>query len=278
MTTVATPAEAFAHGDAKRYRRGCRCADCRAGVVAESKKNQYLRKTGRSTMRTTETASAHVLKLRAAGMADSEIMQAASIAPDVLYRVLRNAGRIHATTEQRILAVKVPAKARQGNGSLTDGTGTRRRLQALVAAGWPSAEIAFRLGVFRQQVGYLIRGEGTGQVTLRVEAEVSRVFRALWGQSPEANGVAPHVALRARRRAARRHWHPAGAWDDIDNPNEQPQYGARVNRSAAIVEDVAELVTQGHSRDAIAERLGVTWNYVQIAHSRENVPMPEVTR
>lgn len=47
-------------------------------------------------------------------------------------------------------------------------------------------------------------------------------------------------------------------------------------RSVAIVENTAELAAQGLSREVIAGRLGVSWNYVQIAHSREGVQIPAV--
>jgi uncharacterized protein (DUF433 family) len=276
MTRTAIPAEAFDHGDPRRYRRGCRCDDCKAGINAENKRNRYHRSTGRRRLIPVQQAASHLLGLRAAGMSDAEILTAARICPDQLYRILRGDGRIAVDTERNILAVTVPAGNGQGNYSVTDGTGTRRRLRALVAAGWPATELGFRLGVFKQQVGYLLRAGGTGQVTLRVEAEVRRVYLDLWNEKPEAHGVAGHIALRARRLAARRGWHPAAVWDDIDNPDEQPNYGEHTPRPVAIVEDTAELVALGLSRDAIAERLGITWDAVQKAHSRMSTPLPEL--
>ncbi|MFD5564471.1 hypothetical protein [Kitasatospora griseola] len=50
----------------------------------------------------------------------------------------------------------------------------------------------------------------------------------------------------------------------------------RTRRSLAIVEDTAELARQGLNRDEIASRIGVSWSYLQTAHSREGVRIPEV--
>lgn len=276
MTRTAIPAEAFEHGDPKRYRRGCRCDDCKAGVNAENKRNRYLLAVGRSPLVSVDRAADHLVRLRMAGMSDVEILAAARICTDQLYRFLRREGRLRRNTERQILAVSVPVRAGQDNCSTTDGTGTRRRLQALAAAGWPASELAFRLGMYKERVTYLLHGGGGGQVTLRVEALVRAVYLDLWGERPEEHGVARHLALRARRLAVRRGWHPAAVWDDIDNPDEQPNYGERTPRPVAIVEDTAELVAQGLSRDAIADRLGITWDAVQKAHSRLGTPLPEL--
>jgi DNA-binding CsgD family transcriptional regulator len=277
MTTVAIPAEDLKHGDYRLYWRGCRCTPCSKNASARSARNKLLRTTGRGDIVQPDRAARHIHTLRAAGMSDREIIRLADITISTFYKVASLKGGIRRRIEQQILAVPAQPRPTVENCSRIDGTGTRRRLQALIAAGWPCNALATRLGMDDKYTHEVLTAD-SALVKRRTAVQIQRLFADLFDQQPEAHGVRPASALRARRLAARRHWHPAGAWDDIDNPNEQPQYGARVNRSAAIVEDVAELVTQGHSRDAIAERLGVTWNYVQIAHSREGIPMPEVTR
>lgn len=274
--TAAIPAEAFEHGDPKRYRRGCRCQLCTTAVGNQGQRNKFLRETGRGYLRPVAAAARHIRKLRATGLSDQQIRQAARICPDVLYRVLRGEGKIHIKTEQRILAVPVKQAAKIESAAKTNAAGTHRRLRALVAAGWPSTELARRLGVTKEWAGYLLHGGGNGSVEIRTAIKVKALFGELWDQQPEQHGIAPHVAHRARLLAVRRGWHPAAVWDDIDNPDDAPQYGAQVSRPVAIVENTAELVRQGLSREAIAARLGVTWNYVQIAHVRLGVPMPEL--
>lgn len=268
------PAEAFDHGDARRYRRGCHCTACTTAVRKEAERNKFLRETGRGIFRSGNAAGAHIHAMRATGMADKHIQQAARICPDVMYRIMRGDSQIHVTTERRILAVTAPPTGRPQNSVKTDGTGTRRRLRALVVAGWPGAELGRRMGATKEYIGHLLHGRGAGQVAIHTAIRVKALYLELWDQRPEDHGVQAHMALRARLLAARRGWHPAAVWDDMNDPNEQPQYGEDVPRPVAIVENTAELARQGLSREAIAERLGVTWNTVTVAHSRAGVPVP----
>lgn len=54
-------------------------------------------------------------------------------------------------------------------------------------------------------------------------------------------------------------------------PTDEP-----TRRSAVIVENTAELARHDLPREEIARRIGVSWNYIQVAHSREGVRIPEV--
>lgn len=272
----AIPAEAFDHGDPRRFRRGCRCEDCRAGERRRRNKSTYLVATGRRTLRDPQTAARHIEALRRAGMNDGQIMGAAGICPDVLYRLLRG-GRISALNERRILAVPVaaPQQVDKPGRYTIDGTGTRRRLRALAVAGWPSTVIGEHLGVTREFVNELTNRDGAVQA--RTEDRVRAVYLQLWDKRPEDHGVLPWVARRLRGLAADHGWYPAAAWDDMDDPNEQPQLGGEQVRREAIVEDAAELIRQGLSREAISGRLGMTWDNIRTAHSRCGVPMPELT-
>jgi hypothetical protein len=272
----AIPAEEFDHGDPRRFRRGCRCDDCRAGERRRRRTSNYLCATGRRTNREPQAASRHVHALRRAGMNDGQILAAAGICPDVLYRLLRG-GRISASNERKILAVPVAAPARVDRPGryLVDGTGTRRRLRALTVAGWTSTAIGDRLGVTREFVNELTNRE-QGGVHARTAGRVREMYLQIWDQRPEDHGVLPWVAQRLRRSAAARGWHPAAAWDDIDDPQDQPQLGDTQLRREAIVEDTAELAAQGLPREAIAARIGVAWNTVQQAHIRCGVPVPAV--
>lgn len=274
--TTAIPAEAFEHGDPARYHRGCRCQLCKTGITAYNRHKKYLRETGRGTLRTTTRAAAHVTRLRQAGMSDHTIMQTARISPDILYRVTRGEGHIRLSSERRILAVPVPQAAEPKNYALIDANGTWRRLQALAVAGWTAKEIASRIGAHPTYVAYVMAGGGGGRIAIRTAQMVSRIYRELWDQRPEDHGTPGHIAERARRSARKKGWHPAAVWDDIDNPAEQPNYGELSPRALAIVEDAGELIRQGLSREAVAERLGVSWNTVAKAYSRNRMPIPAV--
>lgn len=272
--TTAIPAEAFKHGDYRRYWRGCRCQPCAAGATKRSARNQLLRIQGTPSVCSPRKAAAHVHALRVAGMTNDQVMEAAGISNGTLHRILH--GRpIRREVSIRVLATPVPAAPATGTKALRSPVGTCRRLQALAVAGWPASVLAERLGVTKQRVSRLMR-QNEQHVSLATELKVRRLFGDLLAVSPESVGVNPVSAKRARLAASRHNWHPAGVWDDIDNPDETPKYGDRTTRREAIVEDVAELARLGYPRDVIAERVGATWEYVITAHARQGTPLPRI--
>lgn len=103
--------------------------------------------------------------------------------------------------------------------------GTTRRLQALYALGWTEEDIARRLGVSGARVGHLMNGYFPTLYPSTVES-VARVYDELCMTVPE--DPAPQrrgevrVHERARRDAARRGYAPPLAFDNIDDPDEQP--------------------------------------------------------
>lgn len=270
MTTTAKPAEAFEHGDSRRYRRGCRCDKCRAGANRSNIKRRYLRQTGRATMRPADRAADHLLLLRAAGLDDKTIRQQTGICPDVMYRILRREGTVHARTEARITSVPVPdASGPSSNRSYIPGHGTVRRLRALVAAGWYTAELARRLGKQKENLRQIIdRGED-GQVAQYVADQVRALYAELHDQKPEEHGVLARFAERARTMAADRGWAPPGYWDDddFDNPDFVPAVSddqLNMHQLGALRRaEIAHLITFNLSHTDIAARLGMNENYVR---------------
>lgn len=273
--TTAIPAEAFACGDARKYRRGCRCDGCRVAVVREDKRNRMLRETGRALLRPAGPARRHLEALLDGGMMPAEVEVATGVHRNVLYKLSHGDGRVHAETERKILAVPVPDGVAL-SGVYRDGTGTRRRLQGLVVMGWPVKVLAGRLGCASEYVHYLLAGKGTGRVALKTLCAVRKLSRELHATSPEQAGMPAAAVRRTRNMAGRHGWLSVAVWDDIDDPQDVPQCGARVLRDDAIVEDTAYLARTGLSRVLISERMGLSWDYITKAHSRAGVRMPEV--
>jgi len=268
--TTAIPAEDLEHGDSRRYRRGCRCDKCKAGANRANIKNRYLRQTGRATMRPADRAADHLLLLRAAGLDDKEIRKRTGICPDVMYRILRREGVIHARTEARITSVPVPTTpATSSSRACIPGHGTVRRLRTLIAAGWYQAELARRLGKQKENLKQIIdRGE-QGQVTQYVADEVRALYADLHDQKPEDHGLNARFAERARTTAANRGWAGPAYWDDddFDNPDFAPATSDDVlgmhQLGALRRTEIAHLITFNLSHADIAARLGMSENYVR---------------
>jgi hypothetical protein len=98
----------------------------------------------------------------------------------------------------------------EGGPLLVDATGTRRRLQALAAIGWPPRALAERLGI---QPDNILRRH-------RVRVGTARLVAAVYDQLSMTPGPDTRSAAAARRRG----WAPPLAWDDdsIDDPAARP--------------------------------------------------------
>lgn len=107
----------------------------------------------------------------------------------------------------------------EGRPLTQDGTGTRRRLQALSALGHTSATLAVRLGLTPSRVREL------ATETCRVRASTYERVAALYDDL----SMVPGASDRTRAIALRRGWVPPLAWDDdeIDDPIAVPHVAPR---------------------------------------------------
>jgi len=236
---------------------------------------RYLRATGHRATCPPDRAAHKIDTLLRAGMTEQQIRAAAHCGLTTYHRAAHRKGPIMRTTEQRILAVTVLEVRPPVSTADVPPHGTRRRLQALVVAGWPPAVLAGALGMRLQQLHVLLHRE-RGGVSIRTAARVEGLFARLWDQVPERHGVKGAASGRARLLADRWGWAPAAAWDDLDDPSAAPQLGGPAGRGRVVVENTAELIREGLSREGIAVRLGIKWEAVRQAHRRAGVSLPEV--
>lgn len=144
-----------------------------------------------------------------------------------------------------------------------DATGTRRRIQALLALGWPSLEIARRCGWTTGEA--VLETAQRSYVHSATAAAIASVYDDLC--------VTPGPSDQTRSRSARKGYHLPSVWLDIDDPDEQPDPGyVPYSRNGIPSEDLlAEfdwLVDGGVSRYQAARQLGVTLAAVEKARER----------
>lgn len=100
--------------------------------------------------------------------------------------------------------------------------GTQRRIRALMALGWTTTDIADAAGLcHRAKVSQILNGQNgkPAQWVTRTTADrIAAVYERLSMRIP------PHTRARARTRtiATSRGYAPPLAWDNIDDPDEQP--------------------------------------------------------
>ena len=149
--------------------------------------------------------------------------------------------------------------------------GTRRRLQALTAAGWSTSQLADRLGVTKSAIAQL-RSTHQTRVLANTASDVAALYEACWWRTPLGR-----YRARAERYAEARGWVPPWRWDglDLDDPAAEPHHPQLADvDQVAIDETIAgrrvpltktercQLAEQMHRRGAssaeIASRLGRT--------------------
>jgi hypothetical protein len=182
---------------------------------------------------------------------------------------------IRPETSAAILAVDV-APASIAPGAHVDGTGTRRRLRALVEKGHSQTALAERLRKAPSSLGRIIRG--TGLVCAATERAVRELYDQLWDQEPAAATPRDKGAVtQARHIAEGLGWAPPLAWDDhsddghgIDDPQAAPSPWKRggPHRSAELAADADELLRYGCDRAEAAARLEVTVAALDKARAR----------
>lgn len=278
------------HGTCTRYRLGpaedgrpggCRCRPCRDAAAASSRNRRRLIAYGRWEPLLVDAGPArkHAEALSAYGIGRERVAKAAGVSNGLLENLLYGHGgkppaqKVRRDTAAKILAVRPSLDLLAAKVSV-DAAGTRRRLQALMAAGWGRGELARRLGAERTNLGKLLRRDRVSAGTARA---VRALYEDLWDAPPdESTPLAARDSARARREARDCGWPRPAAWDDdlIDDPAApEPDGWQREafhggNRAEDIAEDALELLARHYTRAEAAERLDVKRNTLDKAIER----------
>lgn len=209
---------------------GCRCEPCTRARTEWRQQSERQKAYGRWDNLVDATAAReHVSQLNAQGMGLKRIVAVSDISHGQLWKLMYGktradgsrtpSRRIRKVTAERILAVELDL----ADGAVIDGTGARRRLQALVAIGYSQRQLADELGVLQTTLGDLIHG---GRETV---ISTDRAVRALYDRlsMTPAVGEDHRSKISVRRTLAYAHkrgWIPPLAWDDdtIDDPAATP--------------------------------------------------------
>lgn len=218
-----------AHGTRACYQAGCRRREC---LDAHNEYNRWLKRQQAAGLPTTRLVDAwparwHVRKLMAQGMGRRNIAEASGARASTLHQLLygkqgRTVMRIRRETAEALLAVR-PRLEQLLPATNIDSTGTRRRVQALIATGWTMEAQARQLGWNRSRLDYLLSHElCTVATALAVRAFYERAWR---GPAAPRGPYEAEQQRRARKRAWREGWGPPMSWDDdkIDDPDAKPQ-------------------------------------------------------
>lgn len=199
----------------------CRCALCTDANTAEVRGARRSSVAGRPAAYVPAAAArAHLRRLLAAGVALNRVAALSGVGSSTLYELLttRADGRgplakIRPATAHRLLAID-PATAQLDPRTPIGATGTRRRLQALLACGWSVPRLAGLLRRRPDRFGELLTADTVVVTTARA---VHALYDDLWDAAPPQTTVSERTQAAAARSDAQKHgWAPPLAWDDID--------------------------------------------------------------
>lgn len=262
------------HGTLSRGRNhGCKCPACSAKAAEYARMRRRMMAYGRwQPYVDAGPIRQHVHMLRSFGIGIHRVRALSGASGGSMTKLLYGvegrppSRKVRTVTADRITAVR-PSLELVSPNALVDGTGTRRRLRALVAVGWPQREIGRRLDVSRMTIH-----EQVNAATLTAYGSTARAVRdlynKLWDVDPATQGIDPRWVAEAKARAAKRYWAPPAAWDDeyIDSPAAVPDLGEKVSAYAALSEDAVWLIDeQGYTREQAAHRLGITSRHLERA-------------
>ncbi|TYB69676.1 hypothetical protein FXF51_05815 [Nonomuraea sp. PA05] len=207
------------HGTIRRYNAyRCRCTPCRAAKSRYDVNRRRLMAYGRWTAYgDAGFVRAHVAGLMARGLSPTAIADLAGVHAECVLQVL-NEQHVRGPLDinaRSLLAVSFDLDAIPDR-VLIDATGTRRRVQALVAIGYSLSAQCALLGRTVNNYYKVLRNP-------RVFAETARAVRDLYRELSRTPAPPSRGAKLACRRAARNGWLSPLAWDDIDDPNEKPK-------------------------------------------------------
>ena len=177
------------HGTRTAYVKDrCRCTDCTAANTAASRTAIRERTYGRwQPYLDAGPVREHIAALRGAGIGVERIAQLSGISLSHVRELARQGcggsrgtQRVHPNTAMRVLSIGIDDASRALH-SRVEATGTRRRLQALVAIGWPTELLAAQLGRRPNSLCRSMTGEA---VTARTAQDVATLYERLWNLRP----------------------------------------------------------------------------------------------
>lgn len=246
---------------------GCKCQPCRDAKYKADGLRALANLSGRPVRIPAEPVAAHLRSLIDAGMGWPRIGRAAHCSSSTIARLLNGQEKVRRTVAERILAVKY----RPAPGRTLDATGTRRRIQALMAIGHTVVGIAAESGVDHSVIHDVLGG--AGNVRGITYDRIAAAYDWLATQPPSTER--PGAATASRQRAAREGWHDPQWWEDyggIDDPEFDPDAAdAELNfleRAALRREEIEHLAWCGHEPEQILARLN---NEVSISTVRQIV-------
>ena len=225
------------------------------------KRLRYERARGVRRIVPAEPVNAHLADLLAGGLMLAAISAASGIPLTTIQRIRDRQPRAVTARTSRALLRLTHASVIEAATGYVPVVGARRRLQGLMAIGWPLATLSERIGADAQGI---VANRRTS--TLKdVHVSVCRVYDELWST--------PGPSAITRSKAATYGYALPLSWDDdeIDNPAAEPHRGTPESGVVGL-DLVIELLGDGDTIETVARRLGIDEASIVTAARRKGTP------
>ncbi|MGW1492608.1 helix-turn-helix domain-containing protein [Streptomyces sp. NPDC002402] len=246
MTTAIRP-----HAPSRRcYQAGCRADGCVLEAYRYRKQLDLEHARGMRRLRDATQTRVHIQRLTFAGWTQAQIATASGVSSMSIHK-LHNGSQSSIAHWRAAAILNIHIGPPPADEKHVDATGSMRRLRALSVIGHSLTSLAPRLDMTRDRLK-VIANTPTVRVRTEEAAAIARLYRRL--------AAVPGTNQQVRTFARNRGWHGPLAWDDIDNPQCQPEidlHPDKRGRPAKVDETrVLRLTDQGLSAEQIAWELG----------------------
>jgi DNA-binding NarL/FixJ family response regulator len=206
------------HGTRAAYTQDrCKCPSCqRANRTAQQARRRAIAYGQWHPYADAEPVRAHLTQLLDSGISLATIAARASVSRGTLHALLSTPAaatrpRVRAGTAQRIRQVTALSQ----HPALVDSTGSKRRLQALIANGWSMARLATHLHCHPSTISRLL---GSSTVARNIDRAIRDLYTRLADQPVSTSTTGERTSVEAARRYADAHgWATPDQWTDIDH-------------------------------------------------------------
>lgn len=207
------------------------CGPCIEGDLKASRRRTKLKTMGARFLVPLGGLYDEIQALRRQGAVVDDIAEWAGISDSQVWRALNNGpeGKVYARTYQALLNMHP--------GPILTPIGAQRRVRGLMWLGYSPVRIAEDAGLHSDTVKNLSR-RLPAQLHKNVKVSIAGTFdRLSMKPAPTDERYQRASATRTRNHARAQGWLPPLAWDNIDDPNEQPMHRARSTDDPAEMQD-----------------------------------------
>lgn len=250
----------------------CRRPECVARMRSYERERRRNKAAGISTFVDAEPVRQHIYALRAAGISVSRLAVLTGLPGRTINGFTERQWGSHGQrlglrqrTSPRVAGLILAIEPDPAIATKVSSIASRRRIQALVAIGWPQTHIAKRAGLAHSTLNDILRKPS---IMASTAATVAAAYDDIRGRRIARSGVSAREAKMARSRAASYRWPTPAYWDDpehpIDDPDFEPFYG--VSSAQVMAEEARWLMRMGGlTQEQAAARLGRSHSYIKSA-------------